>query len=96
MSVTLVADLRAHLNLDHTADDALLAQKLDAAEDFVAATVGNPLYFYGEPLPPILTQAILMLAAYWYETREAAAPGSPYVVPFGFNDLLQPYRAWTV
>lgn len=38
-----------------------------------------------------------MLAAYWYEQREAALTGgNAYAVPFGVHDLLQSQRAWVV
>lgn len=93
MSITPVADLRAHLNLDHEADDALLAQQLDAAEDYASLTIGDVLF---TPLEPSIRQAVLMLAAFWYETREAALPGVPYAVPFGVSDLLQSHVRWVV
>ena len=37
-----------------------------------------------------------MLAAFWYENREAAIPSTLSAVPFGFNDRLLSYRKWLV
>ncbi|PYF06737.1 putative phage protein (predicted DNA packaging)/uncharacterized phiE125 gp8 family phage protein [Rhodobacter viridis] len=92
-SVT-VPELKAQLNLDHDLDDALLSHQIEAAEAHVASFIGSPLT---DPLPAAIRQAVLMLAAYWYETRETAqAGGAPYAVPFGVHDLLQPHRVWVV
>lgn len=97
MPIIPVADLRAHLNLDHEADDALLTQQLDAAEEYVSYAVGSPMMpSLDQPIAPTIRQAVLMLAAFWYETREAALPGVPYAVPFGVSDLLQSHQRWVV
>ena len=39
---------------------------------------------------------VLMLAAFWYENREAAIPNAFSLMPFGFNDLLLSCRMWVV
>lgn len=93
-SVVTVPELRAQLNLDSEHDDALLAQKIDAAEAYCASYVGG---YIADPYSAAVKQAVIMLAAYWYEMREAAtASGNPYVVPFGVHDLLQAHRRWVV
>lgn len=84
-----------HLNLDDGFDAPLLAHHLEAAEGHIANLIGATAL--PVPVPPAITQAVLMLTAFWYENREAAAGGgSPYVVPFGVTELLQPYRKWVV
>lgn len=89
-----VPELRVQLNLDSDHDDALLSQKIDAAEAYCASFIGGPI---PDPAPAAIKQAVLMLAAYWYELREAATVGgNPYAVPFGVHDLLQAHRAWVV
>ena len=97
MSEVTVAELKAQLNLDHDLDDALLALKIDAAEAYCRSFIGDgppPSY---APNSAIFRQAVLMLAAYWYELREAALTGgNAYAVPFGVHDLLQSQRAWVV
>ena len=94
MPFVTVPELKAQLNIDHDLDDALLSHQIDAAVSHVASFIGAPLT---DPLPAAIRQAVLMLAAYWYETREAAqAGGAPYAVPFGVHDLLQPHRVWVV
>ncbi len=94
MAFVSVAELKSQLNLDHDLDDTILAQKIDAAEGNCHSFIGGA---FPDPLPIPLKQAILMLAAFWYERREAGMFGDNlYVVAFGAHDLLQSYRAWVV
>jgi uncharacterized phage protein (predicted DNA packaging) len=86
-----VADLKAHLNITTDADDALLQDKIDAAEGWIAAYCGEP--FTDAPAP--VQEATRQLAAHLYENREASLIGvSAQQLPFGTLDLLAPYRAW--
>ena len=91
MSRTPVELLRAQLRLDTAEDDAFLAHKLAAAEAWVQGHIGAPLPEGDVPAP--LTEAVLQLAAFWYEQREAAFIGlSGAPIPFGVTALLQSYR----
>ena len=91
MSVTPVSLLKAQLRLDTAEEDAFLAHKLAAAEEWIAGHTGAP--FPTEDVPAPLTEAALQLAAFWYEQREATfldLSGAP--IPFGVTTLLQSYR----
>lgn len=99
MSVT-VDQLRAHSNITGTADDALLAAKLAAAQDHIERMLGYTIADrYGgedqDPIPPSVDQAVLMLAAHWYEQRETAIEGSLSDLPFGVSDIVRNLRDWT-
>ena len=110
MPVTSAQALSDHLNLGHDLDDPQLVQMLDAAEEFVANVIGAAIPLTLAPVDPeapdepvassitspAITRAVLMLAAFWYENREAAMPNTFAPVPFGFQDLLQSYRKWVV
>jgi len=88
-ATTSIALLKSQLNLDHDLDDALLDQKLDAAEQWIASYTGLP-FIEGNAMQ---IEAALMLAAYWYEQREAASFGMTTApVPFGVRDLLSSFR----
>lgn len=94
--MTAIADLKAHLNLEHDLDDDLLAGKIAAAEGLVARHIGaeEPLAYADAPAP--LREAILSLAAHFYENREASLVGvSASELPFGFHDLVRPFRTWS-
>ncbi len=89
-----VPELRVQLNLESEDDDTLLAQKIDAAEAYASSYICGAI---PDPAPAAIRQAVLMLAAFWYEAREAATTGgNPYLIPFGVHDLLQAHRAWVV
>lgn len=90
----LLTLLKQHANITHADDDALLQHYLNAAEGWIADYIGHPLAQL-TPLPAQLTQATLLLAAYWYEQREAGAFNvSINAIPFGVIDLVQPFRQW--
>ncbi|MFZ5678494.1 MAG: head-tail connector protein [Pseudomonadota bacterium] len=92
MAVT-VDNLKAHLNLTSDADDALLADKLAAALEWVAKYTGIPSD--DANLPPPVREATLRLAADLYENREASLIGvTAQALPFGMLDMLEPYREW--
>ncbi|OAI26953.1 hypothetical protein A1351_14010 [Methylosinus sp. R-45379] len=86
-----IDDLKAHLNITDTTDDALLTKLIERATDFTETFVGT----LGDTPSPSLLQAITVLAAFYYENREAAIIGStPHDAPFGFWDLVTPHRQW--
>lgn len=88
-------DLKQHLNVIGDDDDTLLSGKIAAAEAHVANHIGEDAVTYTDAEAPI-KEAILQLAAHLYENREAALVGmSASELPFGFHDLLTPYRKWS-
>jgi uncharacterized phage protein (predicted DNA packaging) len=92
MTVTL-ASLKQHLNLTLDDDDELLTSKLEAARIWVAAYTGGSADQIDIPAP--VDEAVRQLAAHLYENREATLTGlTAQALPFGFLDLLSPYRAW--
>jgi hypothetical protein len=101
MSVVLLADMKAQLNVTFTDDDALIQAKIDAAEDWIskfyvgAPPCATPTWPPADPVPPAIIEAIKLLVAHLYENREASLVGvTSSALPFGLFDLLTPYRAW--
>lgn len=94
MTIVTPAELKAHSNLPDDENDALLAQKIAAAEDWCAGYVGQALQDF-DPLPAGIREAVLRIAADLYENREASLVGvSASALPFGVTDLLTPHRVW--
>lgn len=94
--MTALADLKAHLNLEHDLDDNLLTGQIEAAEEMVARHIGEDEPVSYVAAPAALKQAILQLAAHFYENREASLVGvSASELPFGFHDLVRPFRTWS-
>jgi uncharacterized phage protein (predicted DNA packaging) len=93
MTVT-VALLKAQLNLAGSDDDALLAHKIAAAQAWIEDQIGV-VFAEIDPLPATLDEAVLQLAAHWYENREAVlVSAGASEIPFGVRDLIRPYREW--
>lgn len=82
-----------------SADDELLTRKAQAAQDLIERRLGFRIAdrFGGEgqnPIPPALIEAVLMLAAWWYETRETAGDGAREV-PWGVSMIIDDFRDWS-
>ncbi len=80
-------------------DDDLLSRKLGAAQDHIERLLGFNIEdnFGGvdqAPVPDSLTEAVLQLAAHWYDNREAGAEVIREL-PFGVRDLVNEYREFT-
>jgi hypothetical protein len=87
-----LADAKAHLNVTFDTDDALIQSTLDAAKEWIEAYTGGELT---DSAPAPVNQAVLMLTGHLYQNREATVVGiTAQSLPFGFLELLEPYRAW--
>ena len=73
---TLLEKVKANLILDHTEDDELLQQYIDAAvsyaEGYQHLTVGT---YEAAVMPPTTEQAVIMLASHFYESRDGSTGG---------------------
>lgn len=90
-----LADAKAHLNMgDNTYDDALITNKLAAAKAWVADYTGASVDLDTTPQPVL--EAVLILTGQLYDNREITTQGlTAQELPFGFLDLLAPYRAYS-
>jgi uncharacterized phage protein (predicted DNA packaging) len=95
MSVITLEEQKRHMNVDFDDDDALITANIDAAESYITALIGESLADMAS-VPGALRQATRMLAAHFYENREAASfDGRAAELPFGFMDLVTPFRVWS-
>ena len=73
---TLLEKVKANLILDHSEDDELLQQYIDAAvsyaEGYQHLTVGT---YEAAVMPPTTEQAVIMLASHFYESRDGSTGG---------------------
>lgn len=98
--MALSADqLKAHLNGVPEEDEPMLVRLLGAATAHVERVIGYRLTDteeLPEGPPEDLEQAVLMLAADWYENREASVVNASVMpVPFGLSEILAEYRRYT-
>ena len=96
MSIMTLADIKAHLRVTISDDDALIQAKIDAAEKFVEDYLGDMPYHNGG-VPNPIKEAIRQLVALMYDNREAAVVGNTITVTAltpGFYEFLAPYKRY--
>ncbi|MFC3568403.1 head-tail connector protein [Paracoccus simplex] len=105
-----LADLKAHLRVDHDAEDWLIANIGLAAELRVRNWIGRPIYAATEDLPPAtdprysryqmvadqaIIVAIMQMADRMYQQRSGEGDSSGDAVPpWTVRDLLSGYRVF--
>ena len=102
MAILSINDLSEHLSLtgdEGNSDLVMLARLIDSAQGHIERLLGYQIeaQFGGvdqSPIPPSLVQAVKMLAAHWYDQREAAGEGMK-AVPFGVTEIVNEYREFT-
>jgi len=98
MTIITVADAKAHMNITSDADDTLIADKIAAAEGWIALYIGTALddaETFPDGTPEPLKEATRQLVAHLYENREATIVGLNMVdVSPGLFALMAPYRDW--
>jgi len=94
-----LSDLKEHCRVTGSLDDALLTRLLSAATKHVERLLGFALDNEDElpaGAPADLENAVLMLAAHWYENREATLVGvSAQELPAGVAAVVNEYRRYT-
>ncbi len=102
--IVTTQELKEQLNFSAdlgSGDDALLDRKLAAAQGHIEQLLGYSIEStYGgddqEPVPPALKEAVLQLAAHWYENREATLVGvSIQSITFGVSEIVNEYRNYS-
>lgn len=87
---------KKHVRADDFADDDVyMLHLLEAAEASVVRATGRPatelIECNGGFFPVELKQAVLMLAAHWYNQRESVAAVQMHRVPEAFQTLVKPF-----
>lgn len=93
--MTALSMLKRQLNLvGIDEDDEQLTLYLDTAIEMTRKQIGaETLAFEDSPAP--LRLAVCMLAAHYYENREATIAGiSINRIPLGYLDICAGYRTW--
>jgi hypothetical protein len=102
MAIVSFHDLEDQLGLEGVpGHEVMLDQKVQAAQGHIERLLGFKIedHFGGEdqdPVPEPLREAVLQLAAWWFEQREAGIIGhSVATPPHGLAELVAEYREWT-
>ena len=102
MPLVTLEEIMRHLALtaDSPGEDKTLAeQKALAAQSHIERLLGFKIEerFGGAdqaPVPPDLCEAVLQLAAWWFENREAGGDASR-PMPYGVAEIVAEYREYT-
>lgn len=95
VEIVTVPELQGHLRLDDDGgDDAVLADLIVAArraiENRIDGTIVGDTVTIKSADIPVARQAVLMLAAHWYENRETSTSRSMAVLPMSVEWLITP------
>ena len=90
--IMTLEEVKQHLRVTHTLEDALIATYTEAAEGHVEQYIGQTLT---EPLPSSIKAAVLLLTGDLYSNRERVS--DRYLHENGvYSLLLQPFRDMSV
>lgn len=97
MAVVSLELFKKHVRADDFSDDdEYLQSLLDTAEAHIIRethrSVEELCELSGGDFPCPLNQAIMLLAAHWYNQREAVSTTQMHAVPMGVQSLVKPYR----
>lgn len=95
--IVTVDQAKEQLNITDAVDDALLGRKLAAAQDHLERLLGFRIEEkYPSGIPPSLVECVCLLAAHWYENREASLVGvNAQPLPFGISDIVDAHRNYS-
>ena len=93
-----IDEIKQHLYIDFEADDAMLADMIQASEDIIQkylnTTFEDIIDEYGS-LPFSLKQAIKIMVGNLYANRESVSFNAyPSKIPYSYEYLLQPYKSY--
>ena len=87
-----VENIKSHLSITGEQDDVVLADLIEASDDFILRYTGAH-FAEGEEWPASLKQAVRLLVGHLFENREATLVGvSADMLPLGFMDFLAAHR----
>jgi len=90
-----IQDLKKHLNIDYSDDDAYISDLIDVAQEAIATYLNRPLDEFIDSegnLRPVLKHAVRLLVGNWYANREPVAYASATNVPYTLDYLLLPFK----
>lgn len=85
MSIITLEEVKQHLRIEGNLDDALLMQKIGAAEGYVESFIGT-IDEIGDFVPDTIKEAILSMVSYYYDGNSDAKERA--------LELILPYRKW--
>jgi hypothetical protein len=99
MAIVELASMKAELGIIDSVDDALISSKINEAQAHLEALLGYTIteeFPSSVVVPGDLVAAVKMLAAGWYENREASLVGvSGMETPHGVWEIVRNRRRYS-
>ncbi|MEQ1950556.1 head-tail connector protein [Mesorhizobium sp. CN2-181] len=97
MAIVTLDEQKAHLGVTLDNDDALITQQIDAAQAHLESLFGYVIETeFPDGAPADIVGAVKMLAAHYYENREASVVGvSVNELPLGVWSVVTERRAYS-
>lgn len=98
MAIVTLDDMKAHLGVTDDADDALILDKISAAQAYMEASLGYEIETEFTSVPSDITEAVKQQTAHFYENREATIVGvSVLMTPAAVEQTIANRRryAWS-
>jgi uncharacterized phage protein (predicted DNA packaging) len=102
--IVTVEQLKQQINFTNdlgSDDNELIDRKISAAQDHIERLLGFKIEdAYGgegqDEIPASLVEATCLLAAHWYENREASVlEFKSQELPIGVAEIIREYRTWS-
>lgn len=98
MAIVELEDVKAQLNQTQDVDDDLIERKIDAAQAHLESLLGFGIQETYTPsnVPDDLKECVCLLAAHWYENREAVLVGvNAQPLPMGVDQIVANHRNYS-
>lgn len=95
MAIVSLAEQKTHMRVDFEEDNAPIQALIDAAQAHLEQLLGYEIETEFPTVPSDLTEAVMQLAASWYENREATSGDVPGELPLGMWDIVRERRNYT-
>lgn len=94
MTIVALADMKAHLGITDSADDAMITDLIDEAQSFIEGQLGYEIP--ADDYPADLHFAVKAQTAHLFENREASIVGvSIAAVPMSVEDVIRNRRSYS-
>ena len=102
--MAVLAKVKANLVIEHGQDDGILSMHVQAAMDYAGKFQHkDDSYYNTHDMTPVTTQAVVMLASFYYESKDggtggffSASPSAAGQTMNCVNNLLRLDKDWKV
>lgn len=95
MAIVTLGEQKAHMRVEFSDDDIHIEALIEAAQSHLEQLLGYEIEEEFETLPSDIIEAVMQLAASWYENREATSAEALSEVPIGLWAIIRERRNYS-